>query len=183
MLFLLQFIDLFDTVIVYKAHHFPAKTCENIIGYFSRQGSQKIKKIFLTSTTLRRSSNGCDQAEPILGARQQELIAYELKGFEAITQGIIREICFEECGTNVNDSKSEIYSSVIEKIAKILIEHDLQNNKYAHQAIILVLNKHEADDFEQAYNIHPLKIGKCIDHFILAHVRIIFKYLKSKMLA
>lgn len=73
----------YDLVIVDEAHHYPAHTWKTLIDHFS-----KSKRLFLTATPFHRG-------EPIL----QHEPCYRLYHSEAVAQGIIRNVQFDEVCT------------------------------------------------------------------------------------
>lgn len=73
----------YDLVIVDEAHHYPARTWKTLIDHFS-----KSKRLFLTATPFHRG-NRILSHEP----------CYRLYHKEAVDQGIIRDVHFDEVCT------------------------------------------------------------------------------------
>jgi superfamily II DNA or RNA helicase len=123
--------DLFDLVIVDEAHHYPAPTWKKIIDHFGNS-----KRIFLTATPTHKGANIIgDSPED----QRKNYVAYNLTRAEAVKNGIIRRLDFEE--VNGDDSNA----SVILKMIQRLDEHDNQDKTFRHQGMILCDLQNEVD--------------------------------------
>ena len=87
--------DIYDLVIVDEAHHYPAPTWKLLVDHFSNS-----RRLFLTATPLYKD-------KPILDELDPRPFYYELKRNEAVDNGIIRNVLFDDEAKG--DSDDEIY--------------------------------------------------------------------------
>lgn len=144
----------FSLVIVDEAHHFPAKTWKNIVDHF--QEGELI--LFLTATPF-------NKGDPILPSKKP---CYELLHEDAVSQGIIRETCFFEVSDKDYESDYGQYTNdngvilrVLHKVKDTLIEHDFQDTKCAHKAMILAKDKDYARNILELWEMHHNDFGIC----------------------
>lgn len=120
--------QLFDTVIVDEAHHYPAETWRRIIDHF-----KDVKKVFLTATPSHRGIN-------IVGNSQLDqdtnYVAYQLSRPEAEDMRIIRPLDFVEMGST-EDPEDVRIASVAAVMMTTLLDHDSQDPPVFHQGMIL----------------------------------------------
>ena len=136
----------YELVIVDEAHHYPADTWRLLINHFENS-----KRLFLTATPDRDGRRIAYL--PTGGGPEQEIpICYRLDRNEAVRQGIIRDIRYEEVGQPGNED--ECMRLIADKIKETLIEHDRQDPSIKHQAMVLTQQKENhngAMDFERIY--------------------------------
>ena len=143
--------DYFSLVIVDEAHHFPAQTWKNIVDRFS-----EVERIlFLTATPLNRG-------EYIL---QDKSPCYVLSHEDAVKRGIIRETRFIERSFHYDGilppPDEYIILPVLDAVKVILTDHDSQDPKYSHKAMVLAENKEHASLIAYLWNARYKEFGEC----------------------
>lgn len=146
--------DLFDTIIVDEAHHYPAATWKRIVDHFPRS-----RRVFLTATPHYKGRN-------ILGTSRKDqdtrYLAYQLTREDAVGAGLLRPLAFFEANdTESFDDYAELmceefnmttqYKSEISRILAVVNTlkrtidgHDAQHAVH-HQAMILCRLKDDCD--------------------------------------
>ncbi|CAF1279142.1 unnamed protein product [Adineta steineri] len=139
--------DLFDTVIVDEAHHYPAETWKRIIDHFQAAS----RRIFLTATPYRKSGPIFDDVATI-NEQRQKYVAYEVSRQECVLGGLIRGLEFLERGL-LNEANEETrVIEIAQAIQQKLAEHDQIDSTIRHQAMVLTHTITEATMVKDIYN-------------------------------
>lgn len=155
--------NLFDTVIVDEAHHYPAPTWNYIIDKF------RCKKVFLTATPQNRGSPIIKNC-PNFDEQRKKYIAYEMTREEAINQGLIRSCEFKEEPSaaelhDVDADDPRIFVPVINSMINALQAHDATrpaNMADRYQGMILCRSKEQAKKVRDEINrVHGPEVAGC----------------------
>lgn len=135
--------DLFDTIIVDEAHHYPAKTWKRIIDHFKTS-----KKVFLTATPFHRG-------QQIVGTsiedQRNRYIAFQLTRDDAVDAHIIRKLEFQQYGQE-SDQEPQRIAVVVGKMVEMLHIHDQMDGMVHHKGMILCFLVVEADQIVRFIN-------------------------------
>ena len=143
--------DYFSLVIVDEAHHFPAQMWKNIVDHFS-----EVERIlFLTATPFNRGKYILPNKSP----------CYVLSHEDAVKRGIIRETAFIEIPFHYDGilppPDEYIILPVLDAVKVTLTDHDSQDPKYSHKAMVLAENKEHASLIAYLWNARYKEFGQC----------------------
>ena len=148
--------DLFDTVIVDEAHHYPAHTWKQIIDHFE----QSARRIFLTATPQHRGGPIFDDVKT-LDEQDRKYTAFKATRDECVADGIIRRLHWTEVGT-LADTDQQRMATTVREIEEVLDRHDGEQPDVKHQAMILTHQITEANEIMTIYN--ALFPNKAVTH-------------------
>ena len=165
--------DHFSLVIVDEAHHFPARTWEDIVKHFQ---IAQLGILFLTATPYHRG-------DYILSPSKKPCFVYKQK--DAEKDGIIREINFVSVSSAISDLNEKIIAfskkvegmlkpgsvvpnltrlmeifAVLEKIKETLQIHDGQDEVHYHKAMVVAKCIGEAEVIAELWN-EIIQYGTC----------------------